>query len=90
MCRKPKSTTTRTNLPNVNSMDENTTNNSVNAVSNFNYNPDCESVYDSSDDNMVASSECKTLQIERKNTILQIGNIEIGLLIDSGSGCSIP
>ena len=55
----------------------------------MNYNPQCESDYDSSDDNMVASVARNAIQIEPKNTILQIGNTQVGLLIDSGSVCSI-
>ena len=38
---------------------------------------------------MVASSASNTVQIEPKNTTLQIGNTKVGLLIDSGSVCSI-
>ena len=55
----------------------------------MNYNPQCESDYDSSDDNMVASIASNAIQNEPKNTILQIGNTQVGLLIDSGSVCSI-
>ena len=53
------------------------------------YNPQCESDYDSSDDNMVASIASNSIQIEPKNTTLQIGNTQVGLLIDSGSVYSI-
>ena len=52
------------------------------------YNPQCKSDYDSSDDNMVASTASNSIQIEPKNTTLQIGNTQVGLLIDSGSVCS--
>ena len=38
---------------------------------------------------MVASIANTTVQIEPKNTILQIGNTQVALLIDSGSVCSI-
>ena len=38
---------------------------------------------------MVASIASTTLKIEPKNTILQIGNTKVGLLIDFGSVCSI-
>ena len=38
---------------------------------------------------MVASIASNTIQIEPKYTTLQIGNTKIGLLIDSGSVCSI-
>ena len=38
---------------------------------------------------MVASIASNTIQIETKNTTLQIGNTKVGLLIDSGSVCSI-
>ena len=55
----------------------------------MNYNPQYESDYDSSDDNMVASIASNAIQIEPKNTILQIGNTPVGHLIDSGSVCSI-
>ena len=51
------------------------------------YNPQCESDCDSSDDSMVASIASNSIQIEPKNTTLQIGNTQVGLLIDSG--CSI-
>ena len=34
------------------------------------YNPQCESDYDSSDDNMVAGIASNTIQIEPKNTTL--------------------
>ena len=37
---------------------------------------------------MVASIASTTVQIEPKNTILQIGNTQVGLLIDSGSVCT--
>ena len=37
---------------------------------------------------MVASIASNAIQIEPKNTILQIGNTHVGLLIDSGSVCS--
>ena len=37
---------------------------------------------------MVASIASNTIQIEPKNTTLQIGNTKVGLLIDSGSVCS--
>ena len=61
----------------------------MNAIQNADYNPQCESDYDSSDDNMVASITSNAIQIEPKNTTLQIGNTQVGLLIDSGSVCSI-
>ena len=38
---------------------------------------------------MVASIASTTAEIEPKNTALQIGNKKVGLLIDSGSVCSI-
>ena len=38
---------------------------------------------------MVASIASNAIQIEPKNTILQIGNTHVGLLINSGSVCSI-
>ena len=50
--------------------------------------PNAKSDYDSSDDNMVASIASNTIQIEPKNTTLQIGNTQVGLLIDSGRVCS--
>ena len=61
----------------------------MNAIQNTDYNPQCASDYDSSDDNMVASIASNTIHIEPKNTILQIGNTQVGLFIDSGSVCSI-
>ena len=87
VCRKPSS-----NKPirsNVNSVEETSTDQTVHAIQNMNYNPQCESDYDSSDDNMVASIAKNAIQIVPKNTILQIGNTQVGLLIDSGSVCSI-
>ena len=69
------------------SIEETTTNRSVNAIQNTD--PQCASDYDSSDDNMVASIASNTIQIEPKNTTLQIGNTQVGLLIYSGSVCSI-
>ena len=56
VCCKPKSTSTKTIGPNANSIDENTTDNSVNDILNSKDNPECESDYVSSDDNMVASN----------------------------------
>ena len=88
-CRKPKSASSKPTSPNVNSIEENTTEQSVNAIQNTSYSPKYESDYDSSDDNMVASIASTTVYIEPKNTILQIGNTQVGLLIDSGSVCSI-
>ena len=38
---------------------------------------------------MVASIASNTIQIEPKNTTLQIGKTQVGLLVDSGSVCSI-
>ena len=89
MCRKPKSSSNKSTRSNVNSVEETTTDQTVNAIQNLNYNPQCESHYDSSDYNMVASIASNAIQIEPKNTILQIGNTHVGLLIDSGSVCSI-
>ena len=89
VCRKPKSSPNKPNRSNVNSVEETTTDQTVNAIQNMNYNPQCESDYDSSDDNMVASIASTAIQIEPKNTILQIGNNHVGLLIDSGGVCSI-
>ena len=89
VCRKPKSSSNRSTRSNINSIEETTTDQSVNAIQNADYNPQCESDYDSSDDNMVASIASNSIQIEPKNTTLQIGNSQVGLLIDSGSVCSI-
>ena len=89
MCRKPKSTSTKTSRINVNSIDEKTTENSVDANLNINYNPECESDYISLDDNMMAGIASKILKVEPKNKTLQIGNKGVGLLIESGSACSI-
>ena len=89
VCRKPKSSSTKSTRPNVNSIEENTTEQCVNAIQNTNYNPQCGSCYDNSDDNMVSGIASTTVQIEHKNTILQIGNTQVGLLVDSGSVCSI-
>ena len=89
VCRKPKSSSNKSSRSTVNSVEETTIDQTVNAIQNMNYNPQCESDYDSSDDNMVASIASNAIQIEPKNTILQIGNTHVGLLIDSGSVCSI-
>ena len=69
VCRKPKSSSTKPTPSNVNSIEETTTEQSVNAIQNTNYNPQCESDFDSSDDNMVARIASNTIQIEPKNTI---------------------
>ena len=72
VCRKPKSSSTKPTRPNVNSIEEKTTEQSINAIKNANYSPQCESDYDSSDDNMVVRIASNTVQNEPKNTILQI------------------
>ena len=89
VCRKPESSSTKPTRSNVNSIEETTTEQSVKAIQKTNYNPRCESDYDSSYDNMVASIASTTVQIEHKNAILQIGITKVGLLIESGSVCSI-
>ena len=58
-------------------------------IQDTNYNPQCRSDYDSSDDNMVANIARSTVQIETKNTFLLIKDLKVGLLNDSGSVCSI-
>ena len=83
-CGNPKSSSTKPTRPNVNSIEENIPEQSVNAIQNANNNPQCESDYDSLDDNRLASIASRTVQIEPKKTILQIGNTKVGLLIDSG------
>ena len=87
--RKPISISTKPARPNVNSIYDNTSDNSVNAFLNMNYSPEYKSIYDSSDDNTVASIASNTLHIESKNKILPIGNTKVGLLIESGSVFSI-
>ena len=89
VCRKPKSSSNKPIRSNVNSVEETSTDQTVNAIQNMNYNPRCESDSDSSDDNMVASIASNAIQIEPKNTILQIGNTQVGFLTDLGSVCSI-
>ena len=74
---------------NVNSVVDTPTDQTVNAIQNMDYSPQCESDCDSSDDNMVASIASNSIQIEPKNTTLQIGNTQVGLLINSGSVCRI-
>ncbi|XP_075239365.1 uncharacterized protein LOC142334921 [Convolutriloba macropyga] len=88
-CRKPKSSSNKPTRFKVNSIEETTTDQFVNAIQNADYKPQCKSNYDKSDDNMVASIASNTIQIEPKNTTLKIGNTQVGLLIDSGSVCSI-
>ena len=83
VCRKPKSSSSKPTRPNVDSIEDNATEQSVIAIQDTNYNPQCRSDYDSSDDNMVASIASTTVQIETKNTILQICNMKVGLLIES-------
>ena len=85
VCRKPESSSNKSTRSNFNSIEETTLDQSVNAIQNTDYNPQCESDYDSSDDNMVASIASNSIQIEPKSTTLQIGNTQVGLLIDSGS-----
>ena len=89
VCRMPKSSPTKPTRSNANSVEENTTEQSVNTIQSINYNLQCESDFDSSDDNIVANIASNTIQIEPKNKNLQIGNNKVGLLIDSGSVCSI-
>ena len=89
VCRKPKSSSNKPTRSNVKSVEDTPTDQTVNAIQNMDYNPQCESDYDSSDDNMVASIASNSIQIEPKNTTLQTGNTQVGLLTDSGSVCSI-
>ena len=89
VCRKPKSSSNKPTRSNVNSVEDTSTDRTVNAIQNMDYNPQCESDYDSSDDNMVVSIASNSVKIEPQNTTLQIGNTQVGLLIDSGSVCSI-
>ena len=89
VCRKPKSSSNKSTRSNVNSVEETTTDQTVNAIQNMNYNSQGKSDYNSSDDNMVASIASNAIQMEPKNTILQIGNNHVGVFIDSGSVCSI-
>ena len=89
VCRKPRSSSNKPTHSNVNSVEDTPTDQTVNAIQNMDYNPQCESDYDSSDDNMVASLASNSIQIEPKNTTLQFGNTQVGLLIGSGSVCSI-
>ena len=70
------------------SINDKTADNSVNAVSNMNYNTECKSVYKSSDGKMVAGFASNFFKSE-KNTRLPIGNTKLGLLIHSESVCSI-
>ena len=89
ICRKPKSSSNKPTRSNVNSIEGATIDQSVNAIQNADYNTQCKSDYLSSDDIMVASIASNAIQIEPKNTTLQIRNTQVGLLIDSGSACSI-
>ena len=47
----------------------------------MNNDPECESDYESSDENMVASIACTTFQNEPKKTLSQIGNTNVGPLL---------
>ena len=49
----------------------------------MNYNPECKFDYKSLVAKMVTSNTSTTIQIEPKNTTLQIGDTNGGLLIDS-------
>ena len=89
MFRKAKSNPPKTPRPNIKSIDLTTKNESVNAIANIKYKPECNFDYDSSDGNMVASIAITTLQVEPKETTLEIGIKNVGLLSDSGSFCSI-
>ena len=87
--RKAKSNPPKTPRPNIKSIDLTTKNHSVNAIANIKYEPVCKFDYDSSDDNIVASIAITTLQVEPKETTLQIGNKNVDFLSDSGIFCSI-
>ena len=87
VCRKPKSSSNKPTRAIVNPIEESTTDQSVNAIQNADYNPQCESDYDSSYDNKVASINSNTIQIEPNDTSLLIRNTQVGLLIDNGSVC---
>ena len=63
--RKPKSASSKSARPNVNSIEEDTTEKSVSSFPNTNYIREYGSDYDSSDD-VVASIASTTVQIERK------------------------
>ena len=54
LCRTLDSSSTKSTRSNVNSFEETTTEQSVYAIQNRNYNTQCESDYDSSDDNILA------------------------------------
>ena len=87
MCFKPKSTYTKTARPNVNSTDDNTTDNSVNALLNKKNNLEYE--FDCQHCSQLASIASYIFHIEPKNTILRIGNTKVVPLIDPGIVCSI-
>ena len=89
VCRKLKSSSNKPTRSNVNSVEDTPTDQTVSAIKNMNFNPQCESDYDSSNDNIVASIASNSIQIKPNKTTLQIGNTQVGLLIDSGSVCSI-
>ena len=80
VCRKPKSSSTKQTRSIVNSIEDNATDQTVDAIKKANYNPQGDSDYDRSDDNMVASTASNTVQIKPKNTIIQIKNTKVGLL----------
>ena len=84
-----KSNPPKTPRPNIKSIDLTTKNDSVNAIVIIKYEPERKFDYDSADDNMVASIAITTLEVEPKETTLQIGNKNVDLLSDSGSFCSI-
>ena len=78
----------KTPRPNVNSIDSAPTDDSFNAIIDMNYNPECRSYYDSSDDNVVASIASTTLKIESRNSTSN-WNYKRGPLDYSESVCSI-
>ena len=65
------------------------TDNTVIAIIDSKNKPECESDYDCSDDDMVASIASKSLKTDPQNTTLKIGNTAAGLFDESGSVCRI-
>ena len=84
VCRKPKSSSNKPTRSNVHSVEDTSTEQTVNGIQNMDCKTQCKSDYDSSADNMVSIAS-NSIQIEPKNTTLQIGSTQVGLLIDSGS-----
>ena len=79
---------TRSNVKTINNSDSApSTDNTVIAIIDSKNKPECESDYDCSDDDMVASIASKSLKTDPRNTTLKKGNTVAGLFDESESVC---